>query len=296
MNLVNSKVYIGKSIHIFQRWREHTRYSKYKNTTLYRAMCKYGIENFKLYILKETEESKLNYLENCYIQQYQSNCAEFGYNMTNGGDGGPKMLNDKNPNSKLSVEDVIYIRNAYNFRKNKMDVYEQYKNIITINTFNDVWQGKTWRNILPEVYTEENIKFHSENYDKMSSKNNIRVVSDEEILFIRNEKNKGILTRKQVKELFPHINENTFYDIWTEKTFKHIVSSIENNNIKYKRIPREQSGDKNPCAKLTNKQVFEIRRRRNLGEKPMDVYIDYQSIITRSGFYKVWNNETYKGV
>ena len=45
-NLVNEKVYIGQAQDIEKRWREHKCSSKSNNQILYRAIRKYGLENF----------------------------------------------------------------------------------------------------------------------------------------------------------------------------------------------------------------------------------------------------------
>ena len=51
-NRLNQKAYIGKTIYtVEERWQEHIRDSKRdrcKDRPLYRAMNKYGIENFSI--------------------------------------------------------------------------------------------------------------------------------------------------------------------------------------------------------------------------------------------------------
>ena len=49
--------------------------------------------------------------------------------------------------SPVHLEDVYYIREQYKSLKNWREVYENYKNIISQNTFKDVWVGKTWKHI-----------------------------------------------------------------------------------------------------------------------------------------------------
>lgn len=45
-NLINGKIYIGQSIHIYQRWKEHLRLAKKKKTNFYKDLKKYGEECF----------------------------------------------------------------------------------------------------------------------------------------------------------------------------------------------------------------------------------------------------------
>ena len=62
-NLVNGKIYIGQSINIERRWQGHRKGIKSrvdKEKPLYRAMNKYGIENFSFEVLEECEEEELD--------------------------------------------------------------------------------------------------------------------------------------------------------------------------------------------------------------------------------------------
>lgn len=86
-NNINDKVYIGKTIRdIQERFSEHCRDSKkdrYKNRPLYRAMNKYGIENFSIELIEETDNPEER--EIYWIKKYNS--YSNGYNATIGGDG-----------------------------------------------------------------------------------------------------------------------------------------------------------------------------------------------------------------
>jgi len=70
-NLVNNKVYIGQSIDIKRRWGEHKRKykqeSERKDSYLYKAMYKYGVDAFSFDILEECDKEKLNEREIYYI-------------------------------------------------------------------------------------------------------------------------------------------------------------------------------------------------------------------------------------
>ena len=88
-NKINGKCYIGQSENIGRRWRAHQSAAFNPNannydTTLYRAIRKYGLENFTFTILVECEISQLDELEKSYIQQFNS-LAPNGYNLTAGG-------------------------------------------------------------------------------------------------------------------------------------------------------------------------------------------------------------------
>lgn len=87
-NKVNGKCYIGQSIHIQDRWKTHINEAKgnRKNSILYLAMRKYGIENFDFEVIEECTKEKLNEREIYWISYYDS--FNKGYNMTQGGESG----------------------------------------------------------------------------------------------------------------------------------------------------------------------------------------------------------------
>lgn len=93
-NRINHKCYIGQSIDLNKRLAHH--FSNIKNdrydNPLYRAIKKYGLENFDVTIIEVLEasddlKSKLDEREVYYIQKYNS-YGKNGYNQTLGGDGG----------------------------------------------------------------------------------------------------------------------------------------------------------------------------------------------------------------
>lgn len=86
-NLVNGKAYVGKTTKsIEERWKKHMLAARYnKDRYLYKAIQKYGIENFAIDLLQETNE--LDDTEKFWID-YLNTQSPSGYNMTIGGDGG----------------------------------------------------------------------------------------------------------------------------------------------------------------------------------------------------------------
>jgi len=90
VNNINGKIYIGKTIkEIEYRFKRHLiNASKKINRYLYDAINHYGKENFTIELIEECDKSNENEREMYWIKYYKSNDKEFGYNMTNGGDGG----------------------------------------------------------------------------------------------------------------------------------------------------------------------------------------------------------------
>lgn len=113
-NKINNKIYIGCSKNIEYRWIAHKsesileQYPPY-NYSIHKAFRKYGIDNFNFEIIEIiNDETQLFTKEKYWIKYYDS--YHNGYNETEGGDSGPRLPLELNPNSKLKNEDVIYIR------------------------------------------------------------------------------------------------------------------------------------------------------------------------------------------
>lgn len=77
-NLINHKVYIGQSIHIERRWKEHCFPSA--SSIISKAIKKYGKENFSFQIIEECLEEELDEKEIYYIKQFDC-IVPNGYNI-----------------------------------------------------------------------------------------------------------------------------------------------------------------------------------------------------------------------
>lgn len=89
-NIINGRVYVGQSTNIKERFVHHVKCSKYEfknrrnNTYLYRAMRKYGQENFIFNLLDFAySREELNLLETEWTEE--NDCLQpNGYNMQSG--------------------------------------------------------------------------------------------------------------------------------------------------------------------------------------------------------------------
>lgn len=155
------------------------------NKPLYRALRKYGPENFSIEEIDHTDDfNELGQLERYYIQKYNSQDNKVGYNLTAGGE---KNQWDGNPASKLTFDDVVNIRTKFaECKLSKKECWKlYYRNKISFSTFDKVWNGRTWQDIMPEVYTEENINFHKSQTGLPGSKNAHAKLTEEQVLNIR---------------------------------------------------------------------------------------------------------------
>jgi group I intron endonuclease len=133
LNTVNGKKYVGQTVQgLGRRWTKHTHNAKTgSSSALGRAIRKYGAGSFELLeIASCADKAEADSLEKAYILQHRSNCPEFGYNLTEGGDGitgwhhsdeVKARLSALNVGKKLSEEQRTAIGNFHRGRKRSLE-------------------------------------------------------------------------------------------------------------------------------------------------------------------------------
>ena len=211
-NKINSKCYIGQSVNIDKRIYTHF-WAAFKpnlpsyDYQIYQAIRKYGVDNFEVSILETLDvidKQKLNELEKYYINKFNS--FKDGYNMTSGGDNAEQNCHsgENNGKAKLTKQDIIDIREAYNRHELKRDVYKRYQNRIGTSGFHKIWNWNTWKEILPEYHNKENIAWHSTHGKALSSEQaslNAGTLKKETIYLIRELFDEGIPNREIIELL-----------------------------------------------------------------------------------------------
>lgn len=87
-NLINHKKYVGQSIDIYRRWKDHKHElngNRHHNIYLQRAWDKYGEDNFDFYVLEKCDVSVINDKEIYYINKFDCMNGKYGYNIESGG-------------------------------------------------------------------------------------------------------------------------------------------------------------------------------------------------------------------
>lgn len=136
-NTVNGKTYIGSSIDIPRRWREHgKRYEKEQGKWLYQAFSKYGLEMFEFEIIEECDEENLAEREEFWILETASFPA--GYNMTPSGTRGGGYFILTPLTLEALIHDLKETSDGYYTLSEKYGIGES--SIASINT------GKTYYN------------------------------------------------------------------------------------------------------------------------------------------------------
>jgi len=225
-NNINQKKYIGKSNNIMRRFTEHK--SSYEQTRtpnkpLYLAFKKYGMENFSFDVLEECPVEQLNEKEKYWIAKLDTTNELKGYNILLGGDG--HNPDEKHPNHKLNREDIIDIRTRYNNHERRKDVEALYADRIGPSGFRKIWQGITWSDIMPEVYTPENKEFHAHNTANKGSANGRALLNEQMVKDIRKRKENGELIDDVYKNyVHTGIKKTAFYEIWAGYKWKHVTT------------------------------------------------------------------------
>lgn len=216
-NKLNEKKYIGESTNIKRRWNEHKNRSikPYKpdqfRKELYQDMRKYGIDNFDFKIIEECSAEDLKEREIYWINQL--NTYENGYNNSYGGHLPCKTyehhLTDHGM-AVLTIGEVKMCREAYKNGFSSREIFEKYNFIekITYSGFLRMWHGKTWKEIMPEVFKNNP---HPRQKVTQELVKNIRDKVNKE-----NNKSLNSIYKENYKQ---NIGWATFYGIATNKTY-----------------------------------------------------------------------------
>ena len=173
-NNVNGNKYVGKTeLSIEERWGQHIKDSKKEKCEirpLYRAIRKYGVENFSIKEIDTGQGEELNNKEQYWIQHYDT--YKNGYNATLGGDG--KIL--------LDYDEII---KTYLLSHNAVEVARtlgcSVDSVYKILKANDVPITKNTE-IITEKYAKEIVQYDKKgNFIQIhrSAKDAARVLGDE---------------------------------------------------------------------------------------------------------------------
>ena len=129
--------------------------------------------------------------------------------------GGQFNAGECHPSHKLIKQDVIDIRTRYANKERRQEVYKDYQNRIGDSGFSKIWKGESWKNIMPEVYTEENKNFHKHNTANTGSKNGRSKLTEEEVLNIRIRRKNGEKLSDVYADYENRMTYKSFSNVWT---------------------------------------------------------------------------------
>lgn len=238
-NKENGKVYIGQATNLERRLSEHKR-KRFVPIDMWINVL--GVEAFDFEILEECSNDELDEREQEYVKMYDAN--HIGYNFQEGGSN--NSIGEGNGRAKLTEQDIIVIRTAYNNHKSQKEIYEKYKDKVSFSQFQAVWQGRSWSYIMPEVFTEENKKYYVSQKDKDNAfispkelfeyrKYYINHTYKEVYVKLVQEKGKVITERSFQKILMGDVKKDSIYN--TVPVYKKGPQHWELNNKLLSTIP-----------------------------------------------------------
>lgn len=137
-NLLDGKIYIGQSKNIKARWAKHRECARNgsKNTRLYQAMQKDGLENFSFEIVELCPIEQLNEREWYYICQFNSLNEEYGYNMST-------KANLQRKFTKEQVEEVQnLLKNSTLKNKEIAEMFDASRTWVSLVNKGELWYNK----------------------------------------------------------------------------------------------------------------------------------------------------------
>lgn len=103
----------------------------------------------------------------------------------------------------------------------KSECYQFFKDKISLDGFSAVWLGKTWVDIMPEVYTKKNKKRNA-SIGKGTSGKKRRIFSNEQVQDIRKRKYLGESGSDVYKDYCDIGSKSTFDGIWYYRTYINV--------------------------------------------------------------------------
>lgn len=241
INKINQKVYIGQTNQKKPEYRWGKEGQGYKRQTFYKAIKKYGWDNFE-HIILETDltQEEANEKEQYYIEYFNS--QKNGYNETDGG-----------KNRRLSEEEKqaisIFMRNKQLGKNNN-----NHKSIVCLNTkqiFDTIQSAADWCNIAPENISQscKKLEYHS---GKHPDTNELlfwafeKDYTPEIQSWFENNKNKLLMKKipgeiKKVAQI--DINTEEIINIYNNCT--EAAEAVFNDKSKHKGISRCALGQRN---------------------------------------------------
>ena len=193
--------YVGKSNNIQRRFKEHqTKTYEQSRIPFDDEIKEKGINAFTYEILEECSIEELSEKEKYWTDKLEATKSGNVF------DGGLRdVVGSNNPKAKLTEEDVINIRLAYANHKRQKEVYEDYKSIISFGYFQNLWQGKSWSHIMPEVFTEENKQYYIYQ-NSLGSNGASSAFTEEEVIIIRQR-----YVNESAKEIYKDYSDRVSY-------------------------------------------------------------------------------------
>lgn len=223
-NMVNKKVYVGQSLNIEKRYKEHLRSGqpdKYsiKNerdtkTPIHLAMQKYGVENFQLRVLELCDKESLNEKEKQWIKYYKA--KDFScYNIADGGQDSFALKGEYHSQAKLSQKDVDEIKRLIKQGTDFNSILKIFP-FISKSSLSMINQGKTWFD------EREKYPLRKMSTARKGSLNGRAKFTEEQVKEIRERYSQGESPASLKKEFGKFASESAISSILYGKSYKYL--------------------------------------------------------------------------
>jgi group I intron endonuclease len=236
-NNVNNRIYVGITTESIQeRWKKHKSASRYEDTYIYRAMRKYGIDNFSIEMIEETND--LSEREQYWISKLNT-LKPNGYNLTIGGE---KLYGENNPfyGKKHTLETKMKLSRISKLRiKDKNHFYgkhhtDETKSIISLKNSGKI-HSKEYKEYMKEINTGENNPFYGKSHTDETKKKISQKNMYKNIIMLDSNK-KYIKTFETMSDIHEYLIQNNLCKstIKYENVVKYISISNRDDILKYK--------------------------------------------------------------
>ena len=258
----NGKVYIGQTVDVNSRWREHLREAAIgNNTKVYKAMRKYKTDISCFSIIEDNiltlEES--NAKEIFYIAKYNS--WHNGYNCNSGGGNAEHLFGESHPFAILTDKELYELRQiraskVYTFQQ----VFEFYKDRLSYSGFEKCWNYDSRADVASEWNTQELANFYRfDKRDCVGESHGNSKLSNDEVIEIRN---KYWVEGIKMKDIW-----ESYKELYSLSGFRKVVLGNTYINVP---MPKRTS----KCQKkkiLTKEEVSFMRQKYSEGFKVMEI-------------------------
>lgn len=267
-NLVNRKIYVGKTDNVERRWYDHC-YDAKHNTGFYfqRAIRKYGEDAFSISILEtyKNEQTALD-REKALIRELNTRNPQVGYNVAEGGLGGHTMTQEQIENQRaIKICDHPKFIEAFNAGLTQREIAKLFHVSVT-SVIRCIKQLRLERVRYSRTLSDElRLQRKSERLQRLHEKRNAKKMSPEVYsqfragVMIRVNKTRGINNeiKKQVLEMYFGPEEMSAREIANKLQIGHgsvrctisnayaMMDEEERKTVKHKRASSVRSGDKN---------------------------------------------------
>ena len=191
------------------------------NAHLTEAEAQYILDNRDkpMYVLYDLFCDKISYesFRKVYHHQTYTNLtttvSEYPYNFEFG---------NQFTNNPLEYDEIVSLRERYANGEYWRDVYKDYEWAYKNEwSFYNVYTGRSYKLIMPEVFTEENKKKHH-GKTKQGTRNPKAKLTEEQVIEIRRLHKDGI-SNSELYKAFPQVSSKSIRDIINGKTWKHLL-------------------------------------------------------------------------